>query len=260
MSSEQATSQIEVVEQQHINDVEKKGKTLKDIVHNIIVLKKMYQKFKEHRINILNKFKDKHKFRGQKKYAIEYMQKHPTEMIKQGDLLLYCDKRRNEDTKGEKPNYSDNSRQIEQLRKNITPNCWIEKVVNGYLYFMYVPEVKELVTNEIINNSKHKKDDFSPEIKKSALEKSNYECEITGLPISDGNLACDHWNPKEGGGESKKENCVVLNKILNEKKNKHPPIKWFCKSLLSNFLNICKKTGMDLKKVKLELIEFIQEF
>ena len=56
------------------------------------------------------------------------------------------------------------------------------------------------------------------------------------------------------------EILCILNKILNEKKNKHEPIDWFCKSLLSNFLNICKKVGMDLQTVKDKLINFIQEF
>jgi len=233
---------------------------IRDVVHKIIALKKMYQKFKEHRINILNKFKDNHKFKGQKAYAIEYMLEHPTRMVKQGDLLYYCDKRRNEDTGGVKPNFKDNSRGIESLRKDITPNCWMEKRLNGELYFIYLPELKELVTDKIIKNTKYKNEGFTREILVSKLENCNYRCELTGLPKSEGYLAGDHWNPKERGGDSKIENCVILNKILNEKKNKHEPTDWFCKSLLTNFLNICKRTGMDLKIVKEKLINFIQEF
>ena len=232
----------------------------KNLVSKIIALKKMYRKFKEHRINILNVLKKEKKFRGQKKYAIEFMLKQPTKMVKQGDLLLYCDKRRYEDTNGKKPNFPDNSRQIEALRKDIIPNCWKEKKIDNQLHFIYLPELKELITDEIIENTKHKNDGFSKEIIKSRMDSSNYKCELTGLPVSECHLAGDHWNPKEGGGESKIENCVILNKILNEKKNKHDPIVWFCKSLLSNFLNICKRTGMDLETVKPKLIGFIQEF
>ena len=220
----------------------------------------MYRKFKEHRINILNEAIEKYKFKGQKQYAFEYILKHPTKMVKQGDLLAYCDKRRCEDTNGKKPNFKDNSRGIESLRKDRIPNSWKEKKVDGELYFIYLPELKELITDEIIENTKHKNDGFSNEILESKLKDSNYKCEITGLPVSEGHLAGDHWKPKEGGGKSNIENCVILNKILNEKKNKHDPIVWFCKHLLTNFLNICKRTGMDLETVKAKLINFIQEF
>lgn len=234
--------------------------SFKNVVYKLIALKKMHRQFKAHRIDVLNRFRENHKFRGQKKYAIEYMLKQPTKIVKQGDLLLYCDKRRNDDTKGVKPNFRDNSRGIEFLRKNITPNCWIEKVINGELHFIYLPEFQELVTAEVIQNTKHKNEGFSKEIIVSKLEECNYKCELTGLPKSEGHLAGDHWNPKENGGESKIENCVIINKILNEKKNKHEPVDWFCKSLITNFLNICIRTGMDVGSVKQQLIKFIQEF
>ena len=285
MSSEEITCQPEVVEQpdkpkkrfkirkkkfKFISDTKNndcegshivfKKLTFKNLVSKIIALKKMYRKFKEHRINTLTKFKEKHKFRGQKNYAIEFMLKQPTKMVKQGDLLLYCDKRRYEDTDGKKPNFKDNSRGIESLRKDITPNCWKEKKVDGELYFIYLPELKEIITDEIIENTKHRNDGFTKEIIKSKMDSSNYKCELTGLPVSEGHLAGDHWIPKEGGGESNIDNCIILNKILNEKKNKHDPIVWFCKHLLTNFLNICKRTGMDLETVKAKLIGFIQEF
>jgi len=233
---------------------------IKDIVYIIISLKIIYAKFKEHRINILEKFKRENKFRGQKAYAIEYMLKYPTKIIKQGDLLYYCDKRRNEDTGGNKPNFKDNSRGIEFLRKNIAPICWIEKRLNGELYFMYLPELKELFTDQIIKNTKYKNEGFSKEILLLKLKNCNYKCELTGISKSDGDLAGDHWNPKESGGTSNIENCIIMNKILNEKKNKHEPVSWFCKSLLTNFLNICKRTEMDLETVKKKLINFIQEF
>lgn len=242
------------------NDIVKKSKTFKEFVNKIITLKKLYVKFKEHRIKVLTELKIKNKFKGQKSYALEYMIKYPTKMVKQGDLLYYCDKRRNEDTNGKNPNFKDNSRGIEKLRRDILPNCWKEKKINGELYFIYLPELKELVTNEIVNNSKYKKDEFSKEIIKAKLYNCNSKCELTGLPISEGHLAADHWIPKESGGKSISQNCVILNKILNEKKNNHNPVDWFCKTLLTNFLNLCKRSGMDLGNVKNKIINFIQEF
>lgn len=235
--------------------------TFKDVVYKIIVLKKMYTTFKQHRIKVIIELKINAKIKkGQKLYAIEYMQKNSTKMVKQGDLLLYCDQRRNEDTNGKKPNFKDNSRQIEQLRKDKFPNRWKEKKENGELYFIYIPELQELVTEEILNNTQHKNKRFSKKILENKLNKSNFKCEITGLPVSEGHLAGDHWIPKERCGVSNSQNCVILNKILNEKKNNHNPLDWFCNSLLINFLNICKRTGMDIGNVKEHLIKFIQEF
>ena len=240
------------------NELKNYFNKLKKIFNIVYVVVKMYPVYKKHRIYILNKYKDQKKFRGQKSYAVDYMIKFPTKMVKQGDVLLYCDQRRNEDTKGEKPNYKDNSRQIEHLRNNTDPHCFLGKYKNGEYYFMYVPENQELVIEEIIENTKN--DDFSKEIIISKTKSANYKCELTGLPVSEGHLAADHWISKKNGGESNIKNCVILNKILNEKKNKHDPIVWFCKFLLTNFLNICKRTGMDLETVKSKLISFIQEF
>lgn len=235
-------------------------KTFKNIVNNVITLIRMYKIWKGHRIKKILELKNKKRFRGQKAYAIEYFLQKPTKMIKQGDLLYYCDNRRKEDTNGKKVNFKDNSRGIEQLRKDILPYCWKERKVNGELYFIYLPELKELVTEEIINNSKHKNDGFSKKQIIDALEASKNTCELTGLDVEQGNLAADHWIPKEGGGKSIATNCVILNKVLNEKKNKKPPVDYFCSSLLNNFLTISQKTGMDMEKVKEQLINSIREF
>jgi hypothetical protein len=236
-----------------------KPKTFKNIVYKIIVVKRLYNILIPHRIKHFDELEKRFK-KGQKKYAIEFMKNNPTTMIKQGDLLAYCDNRRNEDTNGKKPNFKDNSRAIEQLRKDILPNCWREKIINGELHFIYIPELRELVEEKIINNTKHKNQGFSKEIITTKLNESKYTCELTGLPVSEGSLAGDHWIPKEGGGISDTKNCVIINKILNEKKNKHPPVEWLCKTILTNFLKICKKTGMNMNEVKLKLITFIQEF
>jgi hypothetical protein len=273
MSSEETTCQTEVVEQpakptrfkikkkklRIVTNPVEKSITFKNIVYKIIALKRMYNIYIKHRNKLFDELKKKFT-KGQKLYAIEYMKNNPTKMIKQGDLLVYCDNRRNKDTNGKKPNFKDNSRAIEQLRKDILPNRWKEKKINGELYFIYLPELLGLVEEEIINNTKHKNQGFSKEIITTKSIECNYTCELTGLPVSEGSLAGDHWIPKEGGGISDTQNCVIINKILNEKKNKHTPVEWFCKTILTNFLTICKKTGMNMNEVKLKLITFIQEF
>ena len=91
------------------------------------------------------------------------------------------------------------------------------------------------------------------------LKVSNYKCCITGIPQDNGHLAADHFIPKEKGGLSVPENCIIINKILNEKKNKKMPIEWFCDTILTNFMNICKNVGI-LEECKKKLITFIEEF
>lgn len=57
--------------------------------------------------------------KGQLKYVFEYliMPSNLDKFVKQGDVLLYCDQRRYEDTNGLKHNFKDNSRQVEKMRK-----------------------------------------------------------------------------------------------------------------------------------------------
>lgn len=185
-------------------------------------------------------------------YVFQYLRSpnNLNKFIKQGDLLKFCDDKRNQFTNGEKPNYKDNSRAVESLRKNKLPLEWIEIKKKGELYFKYCPENKQFVSNDIIERNRYKNVGFSKELINSKLEECNYLCEITGLPSAQGQLAADHFIPKEKGGLNNKNNCIIINKILNEKKNNHDPVAWFCKSILTNFINICKRTGMDLNKVK----------
>jgi len=197
--------------------------------------------------------------RGQKKYAFEYMVANPGKFINQGEMLLYCDRRRSEDSNGKHKGYRDNSRSVEILRKDLLPLEWVEVICRNGIYFIYCPFIKEHVADEAWAQQKHKKDGFSKDQIKFAQKKAKYKCEITGLPASDGKLAADHWFPKEKGGKSEQLNCVILNKILNEKKNNDSPLTWFTKHLLTNFLNICKRMG-DLDEIKEGLIAFIQEF
>ena len=184
----------------------------------------------------------------------------PMKYMDQGELLTYCDKRRSEITEGKHKGYRDNSRGIEFLRKNIFPLRWDEKKVDGCLKFIYIPELENRQKDKIVEMS-HKNTGFSQNLIKKRMEEAKYICEWTGLPLSNGKLAADHFFPKESGGKSCESNCVILNKILNEKKNKHHPLDWFIKGILTNFLNICNRAmNGDINSVKEKLIEFIKDF
>ena len=209
-------------------------------------------------------FKYTHKGRlrgpGQLQYAIEYLLKpeNINKFVKQYDVIQYTDYRRTQDTNGKEKGYKDGSRAIESMRKDKYPCMWIETIKNKDLYFKFAPWNKYFVNDTIIKNT-NRKESFSGAVIVQKLEETKYTCEITGLSESEGGLAGDHWFPKEKGGKSEKENCVILNKILNEKKNNHMPIHWFCKTLLTNFMNVCKKTNM-LEDCKAELKKFIDAF
>lgn len=165
------------------------------------------------------------------------------------EMSNYCsDKRKNDIGKS----FGDPPRRFEQFRKDETPGYWDEKMVCGNKFVKFKIPTEE----EIIVSKDH---GFTPDIQNKRLEESNNICEITGLSFNEGKLACDHWYPKEKGGQSDEKNCVILNKILNEKKNNHLPEDWFCKHLLTNFLNVCKRMG-NIGNIKLKLIKFIEEF
>jgi len=229
-------------------------------VKMIIVIIRMYPIARNHRINQLQLLKKTTRKKGQNRYIVEYLEKYPMQLVKQGDILKYCDDRRYEDSYGAKPNYKDNSRGIEILRKDKFPNCWREVKIKGELYIAYIPERKELVTAEIVEHSINRSKCFSKDIINSKLEKANHKCMITGIDIHQGRLAADHWVPKEKGGKNELQNCIILNKQLNEKKNNNQPVDWFATTILNNFLKVCKDTGMNINDVKQELIDVIQEF
>jgi len=169
--------------------------------------------------------------------------------ISVSDVSDYCSCRRKEEVN---QGFRDPPRAFESFRKDKTPCHWEEKMESKVKFVKF-----RLPDEGVIMVSKDH--GFTQDIIDDALKKSTWKCEITGLPACEGKLAADHWYPKEKGGESSRKNCVILNKILNEKKNNHLPDEWFCKHLLTNFLNICKRMG-GLDIVKEKLIEFIQEF
>lgn len=194
--------------------------------------------------------------RGANIYAIEYMKQNLDKYVKVKDVTEYCNKKTQEKT-GQP--LGDPPRSFEILRKDKLPLEWSEIQYKKFKYVKYSPNLKKNVTDEIINSHKHKSDGFSKVILEEKLKSSNYKCAITGIPQENGGLAGDHFIPKEKGGESVVENCVILNKILNEKKNKKMPVEWFCETLLTNFMNICKNVGI-LHECKSKLIKFIEDF
>ena len=230
-------------------------KNLKSIVKKVIFI----IRYKKQRIEELQNLQLMFRKNTQKWFAVEYMIKHPFNFVNQGEMLHYCDNMRNKVTNGKHKGYRDNSRGIESLRKDKFPLRWIEKKYNKSLYFKYIPQKEEWEKNEIINHA-NKNGGFVKKDINEKLKLCNYKCELTGLPMEEGKLAADHWNPKEKGGENTKKNCVIINKIINEKKNKTPPLEWFCNHLLNNFMNICEKTGMDIENVKKYLIKYINEW
>jgi len=194
--------------------------------------------------------------RGANLYAFEYMKLNLDKYVRLKDVQEYCNKKTKELTGSP---LGDPPRAFEVLRKDKLPLEWSEIQYKKNKYVKYTPNKKECICENIINNYKYRCDGFTRSIINEKLNISNFKCEITELPQHIGNLAADHFIPKEKGGTSNIENCIIMNKILNEKKNKKMPIKWFCDTILTNFMNICKRLNI-LEDCKIKLIQFIQEF
>jgi 5-methylcytosine-specific restriction endonuclease McrA len=190
-------------------------------------------------------------------FVIEYLKLHAGEYVGVADVGAYCSKRRIEI---EGIPYGDPPRSFEILRKDRFPLQWDEYKSGKLMFVRFNPLKKEVLITEIVEAHKHKSNDFSKKIINAKLQECGYKCALTGLPQSEGKLAADHFLPKEKGGKSDPQNCVILNKILNEQKNNLPPVEWFTKSLLTNFINLTQSAGMDLESVKSQLISFIQAF
>jgi len=165
------------------------------------------------------------------------------------EISNYCSE---EKKKIDGSGFGDPPRRFELFRKDQTPGYWDEKKIGRNKYVKFKIPIEE----NILVSKDH---GFTLDIRNKRLKESNNTCEITGLSFCEGKVACDHWFPKEKGGKSEENNCVILNKILNEKKNNHLPDDWFCNHLLTNFLNICKRMD-NIDIVKSKLIKFIQEF
>lgn len=194
--------------------------------------------------------------KGANFYAFEFLKQNANKFVKLADVQEYCNFRNKQETG--RP-LGDPPRAFEILRKEKLPLEWTEIHYKRNKYVKYTPHRKEKICNSIINAHQYKKDNFTKCMIEEKLEKSNYKCRITGIPQDNGDLAADHFIPKEKGGLSTSTNCIIINKILNEKKNNKSPIEWFCETLLMNFMTICKEVGI-LEECKEKFIKFIQEF
>jgi hypothetical protein len=181
--------------------------------------------------------------KGQLVYVMEYLKNHPCKFVKQGDVLHYCDKRRCEDTNGNKPNFKDNSRAIEILRKDKTPLRWLEVSKNGELYFMYCKSLETNYVHEIVEMHARRKENFSKDVVSKALSNAGYKCQMCGISANQVKLQCDHWLPREQCGHSTVNNAVCLCSNCNPKKNACLPAEWFCKHFLTNFNKISLSCG-----------------
>lgn len=194
--------------------------------------------------------------KGANLYAMEYLKLNLDKYVRIKDVQEYCNKRTKEETGHP---LGDPPRAFEILRKDKLPLEWSEIKYRKNKYVKYTPHIKDKICSTIINTHKHKHESFSKVIIEERLKLSNYKCSITGIPQDNGDLAADHFVPKEKGGLSNFDNCIIINKILNEKKNKKMPIEWFCETILTNFMEICKNVGI-LEECKKKLIKFIEDF
>ena len=212
---------------------------------------------RQKRINMLHNAIKKCKLRkGANLYAFEYLKRNLNKYVRVKDVQEYCNKRTQEET-GQP--LGDPPRAFEILRKDKLPLEWTEVRYKKNKYVKYAPHIKDKICEQIIDNHKHKSEGFARNIIDEKLKLSNYKCCITGIPQDNGELAADHFIPKEKGGLSDETNCIIINKILNEKKNKKMPIEWFCESLLTNFMNICKRVGI-IEECKQKIIKFVKDF
>lgn len=187
--------------------------------------------------------------------AIQFLKRYANldKHVRVADVTSYASEKRKE-VHGEP--LGDPPRSFEMLRKNRLPGEWHHFQYKRSKYVKYVPYLKEVLGNRILDE--HKNDCFGERIISKKMEMANYRCQITGISSDNGKLAADHFIPKEKGGTSDEHNCVIMNKELNERKNNKSPVKWFCESILSNFLKLCKLTAVE--NYKQQLIKFIQEF
>lgn len=162
--------------------------------------------------------------KGANRYAMEYLKAHLNKYVRIKDVQEYCNVRNKQETGHP---LGDPPRAFEILRKDKLPLEWSEIQYRKNKYVKYTQCIKDIICSKIIDSHKHKSNSFSKCIIEEKIKLSNYKCCITGIPQDNGDLAADHFIPKEKGGLSDWNNCIIINKILNEKKNKKLPIEWF---------------------------------
>jgi hypothetical protein len=194
--------------------------------------------------------------KGANKYAFEFMRMNVGKFVRLVDVQDYSSEQRK---KAVGRALGDPPRSFEILRKDRLPLEWEEFEAGGYKYVKYSPHKKFEHTEKIVDAHKNRKDGFSKQVITEKLEHYGYKCAITGLPVSEGALAADHWIPKEKGGLSVPGNCVILNKVLNEKKNNMMPVEWFMTGPMENFMKACVAAGMDKESVKAELMRALEK-
>lgn len=194
--------------------------------------------------------------KGAKLYAFEYLKMNLNKYVRIKDVQDYCNKRTKEKTGNP---LGDAGRPFEILRNNKLPSEWTYLNYKNFKYVKYTPELKYKLCSEIIVSNKYKDDGFSKQIIDIKLKLANYKCSITGISQDNSKLAADHFIPKEKGGISNETNCIIINKLLNEKKNNKMPIEWLCETILTNFMNICKNVGI-LQECKDKIIKFVEDF
>jgi len=153
--------------------------------------------------------------KGANLYAFEFMKKNLGRYVRVKDVQEYCSKRKRDETGHP---LGDPGRSFEILRNDKLPLEWSEIQYIKNKYVKYTPQIKSNLDKKIIDHHKHKGDSFNKNIIEEKLKLCNYKCSITGISQNNGDLAADHFIPKEKGGLSVVENCVIINKILNEKK------------------------------------------
>lgn len=180
-------------------------------------------------------------------YLIKYINK---DKYVQSDVITYTNQRRFDDVK---KYYGDAPRGIKKL------------VNNTYGHIFEVISNKDPKTFKYLHpceryNNEEKNNNFNPKQKDKRIKECKGFCELTGIKLTKNTGNADHFWPKDRGGYGDDNNCVWLHKYLNNQKRNREPIEWFCNVFITNFLNICKRTGYDIQYIKEIMIMFIQDF
>jgi 5-methylcytosine-specific restriction endonuclease McrA len=134
---------------------------------------------------------------------IEYFKKHPNKDLSHGPVVDWVEEEYKK-IYGRKPR--DTWRAIRKLHQE----GFLIKVKKGV--YKYDPDYV----------SKKDLDDFTPELKRSILERDGYKCVICGRTEKEGyELHVDHILPKDKGGKATLENGQTLCSICNFRKKNY---------------------------------------